>query len=496
MTHSAENPPFDTGAPHTAAAEAAGQHNHGHHDTEYDDPGGAAARERGDDEGGSFGGRIRRYAKVGRSVSGLAAQVVGNRYLGVELDAVKHSTDLARALGGIKGPLMKAAQILSTIPDALPREYAEQLQQLQADAPPMGWPFVKRRMTTELGTGWRRRFVEFSRESVSAASLGQVHRAVDDQGRELACKLQYPDMQAAVDADLKQLQWILAIYRRYDNAIDTSDIYQELCARLREELDYDLERRHLRLYGEMLAAEPGVHVPEPVEPFCTRRLLTMTWVHGMRMMSFIDTHADQEQRNRVAYNMFRAWYVPFYYYGIIHGDPHLGNYTVRPEDQSINLMDFGCVRVFRPQFVHGVIELYHALQTKDNRRAKDAYAMWGFENLNDDVLEVLNQWAEYLYGPLLIDAVRPIQGDASTAYGAQLANRVHKELKRLGGVKPPREFVLMDRAAIGLGSVFMHLKAEMNWHRLFEDMIQDFDAETLTARQRDVLAAHGVPNPG
>jgi predicted unusual protein kinase regulating ubiquinone biosynthesis (AarF/ABC1/UbiB family) len=430
---------------------------------------------------------------VGRSVGGLAAQVVGNRYLGIDLDAAKHSSELTRALGGIKGPLMKAAQILSTIPDALPREYAEQLQQLQSNAPPMGWPFVKRRMTSELGPGWRKRFTEFSHEAVAAASLGQVHLAVDDRDRKLASKLQYPDMQSAVDADLKQLQWILSIYRRYDNAIDTSQIYQELSARLREELDYDLEGRHMALYGRMLADEPGVHVPEPVPEFSTKRLLTMTWLDGMRMMEFIDRHADQEERNRVAYNMFRAWYVPFYYYGVIHGDPHLGNYTVRAEDQSVNLMDFGCIRVFPPRFVEGVIELYHALRTDDRERAKAAYATWGFTNLNDDVFEVLNMWAEYLYGPLLVDEARPIQGDRSTAYGAELANKVHKELKRLGGVQPPREFVLMDRAAIGLGSVFMHLKAEVNWHRLFEDLIQDFDADALARRQKAALDACGVP---
>jgi predicted unusual protein kinase regulating ubiquinone biosynthesis (AarF/ABC1/UbiB family) len=488
MSHTADDRTFATSAADPSAAPGPE-----HRAEDYDDPAGAAARERGDDEGAGFGGRLRRYAKVGRSVGGLAAQMVGNRYLGVELDAAKHSSELTKALGGIKGPLMKAAQILATIPDALPDEYAQQLQQLQANAPPMGWPFVKRRMTTELGNGWRKRFTEFTHDAVAAASLGQVHRAVDDQDRQLACKLQYPDMQAAVDADLKQLQWILAIYRRYDNAIDTSDIYQELCARLREELDYDLERRHMNLYGMMLANEPGVHVPEAVEPFCTKRLLTMTWVDGMRLMDFIDQEADQDARNRVAYNMFRAWYVPFYYYGVIHGDPHLGNYTVRPEDQSINLMDFGCIRVFRPEFVQGVIELYHALRTDDKRRAKDAYALWGFENLNDDVFETLNQWAEYLYSPLLVDEAQPIQGRDPAVYGPQVANKVHKDLKRLGGVKPPREFVLMDRAAIGLGSVFMHLKAEVNWHRLFEDLIQDFDVETLGQRQREALTACDVP---
>ena len=462
----------------------------------YDDAESAARRESGRDyEEGRFGRRVQRYAQVGTSMAGVVTQMAGKRFLGRDVDALKHSGELRQALGGIKGPLMKAAQILATIPEALPKEYAQELQQLQSNAPPMGWPFVKRRMTSELGRGWRKQFQEFSHEAVAAASLGQVHRAVDHQGRQLACKLQYPDMQSTVEADLTQLRWVLSIYKRYDNAIDTSEIYQELSARLREETDYDRERRNMALYRDMLKDEPGVHVPEPVPELSSGRLLSMTWVEGARLMDFIRDHADQEQRNRVAYNMFRAWYVPFYYYGVIHGDPHLGNYTVRPEDQSINLMDFGCIRVFSPTFVKGVIDLYHAIERDDDQLAREAYKSWGFEDLNDDVLETLNMWARYLYGPLLEDRAQPIQKHNSIKESAELVNKVHRELKRLGGVRPPREFVLMDRAAIGLGSVFMHLKAEVNWHRLFQELIQDFDVDTLAKRQSEALDRAGIERP-
>src|SRR5690554_3464405 len=150
-----------------------------------------------DDESARFSGRLRRYAKVGSEVGALAAQLAGARVLGRKIDRGRHSSELKTALGGLKGPLMKAAQILATIPDALPREYAEELRQLQSNAPPMGWPFVRRRMRTELGPGWEKRFDSFEREAAAAASLGQVHRA-EQGGRTLACKLQYPDMASAV----------------------------------------------------------------------------------------------------------------------------------------------------------------------------------------------------------------------------------------------------------------------------------------------------------
>ena len=446
-------------------------------------------------EASRLSGRVRRYARVGASMGGLAARLVGSRVLGLDLDRGRHSAQLKAALGGLKGPLMKTAQILATIPDALPPEYAEELRQLQSNAPAMGWPFVRRRMRGELGPDWRKRFKAFEQEAAAAASLGQVHRATAPDGRALACKLQYPDMASTVEADLRQLRIVFAIYRRYDQAIDPSEVYAELAERLHEELDYEREARHLRLYRAMLAEEKGVRMPEFVAELSTGRLLTMTWLDGAPLMDFIARTQDVELRNRVALNMFRAWYVPFYGYGVIHGDPHLGNYTVRP-DASINLLDFGCLRVFQAKFVQGVIDLYHALERDDMALAVQAYESWGFENLGKELLDALNIWARFLYAPLLEDRPQPIMEGDSSLYGARVAHQVQAELRRLGGVRPPREFVLMDRAAVGLGSVFMHLRAEVNWYRLFHELIEGFDAKALARRQSEALKAVGLAPPG
>jgi len=437
-------------------------------------------------ETNNLGGRVRRYAQVSTAMSGIAARAAGERYLGMRFDKGRQAAELREALGGLKGPLMKVAQILSTIPEALPKEYTQELAQLQADAPRMGWPFVRRRMKTELGPDWASRFGSFEREAAAAASLGQVHRATLDDGTRLACKLQYPDMASVVEADLGQLRWIMSVYRRYDTAIDPSDIHAEIAERLREELDYAREARNMALYAHMLRDEPDVHIPTVVPDLSTQRLLTMTWMDGRRMLEFVDEPA--EVRNRIAFNMFRAWYVPFYEYGVIHGDPHLGNYTVR-DDHSINLLDYGAIRVFSPRFVRGVIDLFFALRDNDNDRAVHAYECWGFHDLNKDLIEVLNLWARFIYAPLMEDRTRQIQETNSGRQGRSVAEGVHQKLKEVGGVKPPREFVLMDRAAIGLGSVFMHLKAEINWHQLFRDLIDDFDHDALAARQRDALAA-------
>jgi predicted unusual protein kinase regulating ubiquinone biosynthesis (AarF/ABC1/UbiB family) len=381
------------------------------------------------------------------------------------------------------------------VPDALPEEYAEQLETLQANAPPMGWPFVRRRMAGELGPAWESKFKTFGREAAAAASLGQVHRATLPDGTEVACKLQYPDMPSVVEADLRQLKLAMNLYQRMDSALDNGEVYQELRDRLREELDYLREAAHQRLYALMLADQPHVVVPVPVEGYCTTRLLTMTWLEGRPLVKRLAEDPPLEERQAYAEGLFRAWYRPFYRYGVIHGDPHLGNYQVRPDRQGINLFDFGTIRVFPPSFVGGVIMLYEAVRDHDDEKAAEAYRIWGFRNLSKETMEVLNLWAAFLYEPLVQDKVRPIQFSDDMSYGRKIAQQVHEGLKRTGGVKIPREFPLMDRAAVGLGSVFLRLRTEMNWHRLFMEMIGDLTEQGVAERQAAALAAAKVPGP-
>ena len=450
-----------------------------------------------DDERNRMSARVSRYARVGANVGGVAARIAGARLFGMDGKDRSNAAALAQALGGLKGPLMKVAQLMATVPDVLPPEYAEELAKLQSDAPPMGPAFVKRRMMAELGADWQSRFKSFDLRSAAAASLGQVHKAEALDGERLACKLQYPDMQSAVEADLSQLEVLFALHRRMDPAIDTREIAKEIGARVREELDYRREAKHAALYSLMLADEPLVRVPPIHTDLSTARLLTMQWLDGERLLTF-KQHA-LEERNRIATAMFKAWWLPFSRYGVIHGDPHLGNYTVFSEGGSpagINLLDYGCVRIFPPTFVGGVVDLYRGLLEGDEERVVHAYEIWGFKGLRRDLIEVLNIWARFIYGPLLDDRVRTVaDGVAPGQYGRAEAFRVRQALKEKGPVVIPREFVFMDRAAIGLGAAFLHLGAELNWRALFEASLEGFSEEGLAERQAEALAAAGLPSP-
>src|SRR5947208_1470895 len=185
-----------------------------------------------DDEKNRFSARAARYARVGANVGGVAARIAGARLFGIKLDRGRSAVELAAALGGLKGPIMKVAQLMATIPDALPPEYAAELAKLQSQAPPMGWAFVKRRMTAELGPDWQEKLKD--------------------------CEL--------------------------------------------------------------------IRVPRPWPKLSTGRLLTLDWLEGRRLLEH--KHDALAVRNRLATALFTAWWFPFSRYGVIHGDPHLGNYTV------------------------------------------------------------------------------------------------------------------------------------------------------------------------
>jgi predicted unusual protein kinase regulating ubiquinone biosynthesis (AarF/ABC1/UbiB family) len=452
-----------------------------------------------DREKNRFSARAKRYANVGTKVGGVAARMAGARLMGVPQDRAANAIGLAAALGGLKGPIMKVAQLLATIPDALPAEYATELTKLQSQAPPMGWPFVKRRMNAELGAGWEEKFKSFEHHPAAAASLGQVHRARALDGSDLACKLQYPDMQSAVEADLGQLKLLFAIRKRFDPALDTTEIAKEIAARLREELDYTREATHVALYRNMLKGSDTIRVPEVWPELSTGRLLTMDWMTGRKLLE----HKDDTLavRNRLATAMFTAWWHPFSRFGVIHGDPHLGNYTVFDsgngkslgKPSGINLLDYGCIRIFPPSFVGGVVDLYRGLLTGDDDRVVHAYEVWGFKRLSRELIDALNIWARFIYGPLLDDRVRSVaDGVKPSEYGRKEAFQVHQALKKRGPVMVPREFVFMDRAAIGLGAVFLHLAAELNFHRLFNEAIERFSIREVAARQTAALAEVGL----
>jgi len=279
-----------------------------------------------------------------------------------------------------------------------------------------------------------------------------------------------------------------------DPVIDTSEAGKEIAARVREELDYRREAKHVALYRAMLKDTDLIRVPDVWPELLTGRLLTLDWLEGTKLL----THkkGPLEHRNIIGRAMFTAWWFPFSRFGVIHGDPHLGNYTVFEKGGvpgGINLLDYGCIRIFPPKFVGGVVDLYNGLLRDDRDLVVHAYETWGFTGLSRETIDILNIWAKFIYGPLLDDRERTIaDGVKPSEYGRREAFRVHQGLRKQGRVRVPREFVFMDRAAIGLGGVFLHLDARLNYYRLFNEAIEKFSVGEVSRRQAAALKKVGL----
>ncbi len=434
----------------------------------------------------NFSKRANRYLQLTSQVGGLLTRLGVNK-LGLGINKDKHATNLKNNLGEFKGPIMKIAQLLSMIPDALPAEYSNQLMQLQSHAPPMGELFVKRRMINELGNNWDNNFLNFNKSASYAASLGQVHKAKLKNGNLVACKLQYPDMRSAVEVDLNQFEVILKLFEKYNKAIKTKKIFLEIKDRLIEEINYDNEIKNMKFFEKIFKFDKSVNIPKVYKEFSTKRLITMSWLEGHTLDEVIKYSKNRKYLlEKIATNIFNAWYMPFYKFCVIHGDPHFGNYSFK-NNGDINLFDFGCVRFFPTSFVKAVLNLYYALEKKDEDLTIEAYKSWGFKKINKKLIKILNLWASYIYGPLLEDKKRLIQGENNKGYGINVANNVYKELKKIGGIEPPKEFVFMDRAAIGMGSLFMKLNVKLNWHEKFNNLIKDFDEKKILKKRESVI---------
>lgn len=416
------------------------------------------------DSENSLSKRLKRYASVATKMAGVAAKTAGTKLVGKENDGVF----LQEALGALKGPAMKVGQILGMVPNLFPDNITESLRHLQSQAPAMGWPFVRRRMATELGKDWQANFSSFDQKASFAASLGQVHKAVTIDNHVVACKLQYPDMESTIEADLNQLTFILGVYESYSKSLDTSKMREEIAERLREELDYQNEAKNIGNFEEIARKIKFLNIPEVVPSLTTKRLLTMSWLDGKCLLDFKESSVDV--RKTIARRLFYAWYMPLYKHGMLHADPHYGNYSFT-EDLSLNLLDFGCVRYFDQSFLLASLDLYKAVETNNDTLAMEAYQSWGFENISKELTEALNLWAKYLFDPLIENKERPLLYD--TTIGGRVLKGVLEALKKEGGVTPPKEFVFMDRAAVGIGSAMIHLNVEMNWHHLFHEILEE-----------------------
>jgi len=403
--------------------------------------------------------RGRRFFRL----AGMTAQVAGS-YAKTRIKSIFQSEEaaehdrheahalnggrIARTLGELKGAVMKVGQMASIAGDILPKEIADALKGLQREAPPVAFEVIAAQIERELGSPPETLFKRFDRVPFAAASIGQVHRATTDDGREVVVKVQYPGVDTAVSSDLSHLKLVLkasGLIKVRKQALD--EVFREVKARLHEELDYCNEADNVRKFREYHRRHPFVAIPDVVGERSAQRVLTLTYEPGDHISELDARGYSQATRDLLGQNLFKMLVDQLFDLRTLHADPNPGNLAFRP-DGTIVLYDFGCVK----QIPDRIIDAYGATIRCG---LEEDYA--GVER-GLDALGVLNPDGprvefEYYKGWRDIFALPFLTGGtfdyAKSTIHDEVIKQVPGALKRMESFQPPPELVFIDRAVAG-----------------------------------------------
>jgi predicted unusual protein kinase regulating ubiquinone biosynthesis (AarF/ABC1/UbiB family) len=293
--------------------------------------------------------RNAKLASLPVGIAGRAALGFGKRLTGSSKDEVnaemmeKAANQLFKVLGELKGGAMKVGQALSVMEAAVPEQfgepYREALTKLQKDAPPLPADRVHRVLDAQLGTKWRERFTEFDDKPVASASIGQVHKGVWSDGREVAVKIQYPGADEALRADLKTMKRMVSVFKQLSPGADVQGVVDELIERTEMELDYRLEADNQRAFAKAYKDHPHFVVPAIVAS--APKVVIAEWMEGIPMSRII-REGTVEQRDLMGTRLFELTYDAPQRLEMMHGDAHPGNFMLLPGDK-MGVIDFGAV---------------------------------------------------------------------------------------------------------------------------------------------------------
>lgn len=352
---------------------------------------------------------------------------------------------IAKTLGELKGAVMKVGQMASVAADMLPNEVQDALTSLQREAPPMPFDVIADQIESEFSAAPETLYRSFERVPFASASIGQVHRAVTDDGREVVVKVQYPGVDNAVDSDLAHLKLALrasGMVRVPKKSLDA--VFEELKARLHEELDYTNEADNVRFFFEHYKNRDGVIVPEVVGERSSGRVLTLTYEPGDHLD---DARAyDQATRDLIARNLFDVVAEQAFDLQVLHADPNPANFAFR-RDGSIVLYDFGCVKRLDPDIVDAYLFTVRASLEERYEDVEQGMIRLGARNLAGAKVPPIyyKAWRDLLAAPFLgpFDfGEAQIQREAMKLVPGFMA-------KYMTSFQPPRELVFLDRVVVG-----------------------------------------------
>lgn len=436
------------------------------------------ARRTGNAASTTHKGRGRRFLSMGKLATKAGARVLAGKTAGLFRDEEtraakdeemrrKLARDLVNTSGKLKGAFMKVGQILSTQYDLLPQEMTSLLADLQSSAPPMEWRLVEEQVRRELGGAPEDLFASFDRKPLSAASLGQVHRASLKDGTPVAVKVQYPGIDEAVRADLENSDTLVKMARVFMRDVDVRTALEELHEHLLLELDYTLEAKNIADFLAAYEGDPEVAIPAVYPELSTARVLTMDYLEGYKITEIMNAGADPELKVWLAEKLLDFHWNQMFVHGIMHADPHPGNYFILAGPR-LGLLDYGCVRRYSPEFIADFKALTRAYLLHDEPEMDRLLMKLGF--YEDPALAPL-------YREIGLMWLTPYREDrvyraAEFSPKEMLATIARVTIENRAATRQPREVIMMGRVIIGIWGFLSALGVDMNGRAILQRYIE------------------------
>jgi ubiquinone biosynthesis protein len=388
-------------------------------------------------------------------------------------EVTREGEALARDLESLGPTYIKLGQLLSTRSDLLPARYVEALARLQDNVEPFPFAEVEEIVTAELGVRISRAFAEFDAQPIAAASLGQVHRAVLRDGREVAVKVQRPGIRKRINDDLEALEEVAAwadAHSEVGRRFHLGDLLEEFRKSLVRELDYRREAQNLLTIGRNLEEFELITVPSPIDDYTTSRVLTMTFIRGVKITSLSPLRRLELDGSALAAELFRAYLKQILIDGVFHADPHPGNVFLT-DDHRIALIDLGMVAHVAPRLQEHLIQLLLAVS---EGRSEDAvtYSL--------RIAERTEEYDETAYGRAIADLVA--QHQEVTLRQVEVG-RIMLEIFNLSGssgVRMPPELAMLGKALLNLDQVGWLLDPDFDPNRAIRESAADIMQRRLS----------------
>ncbi len=412
-------------------------------------------------------GRFGRTALTGARVGlGVLAGKMRGRDLNLGSLSPEALARLVESFGELKGIAMKVGQILSYVDGSLDAEARQFLAVLQRHSQPTPFAQIERIIQEDLGARGQALLARIERQPVAAASIGQVHRSVREDGTPVAVKVRHPGIDTAIRADFKAAAIGKVMARAFAPGVDVAEIIEEAQVRFLEECDYSLEARRQTRFVELFAGHEAIAIPAVHSDWCGPRVLTTTWREGAGLEAFLQSRPSSEARERAARALYEFYVGTLYRHGLFNADPHPGNLLFSPEGR-VTILDHGCVREFDRDTVAGLIRLSRAVRADDESQIQAGLSEIGMPKPGVD-FEVTRGLLRGFFDPLLTPGRHAVAADRAVAMGETV--KLKRKLMRM---RLPGKLMFLFRIRFGLYAVLSRIGAEIDWASLEDELAGD-----------------------